>query len=150
MIHINTRYQTTEEAFGRINGALILGVSFQLSPTDNPTLETLIDNFGPLLVVNSTVAIDSLEPLITLITETSPPSHVFDYVGSLTTPPCTENIRWLILSEQLDVSARQMTAFRSSFQDDSGRILTLNFRPTQPRNGREIFGESISIDGLHQ
>lgn len=148
MIHINVIYDTTEEAFGQPDGTLILGVSFALSSEDNPTLSRLISVFPSLRVVNSTATINNFPPLITLITFTDELSHVFDYIGSLTTPPCTENIRWLILSEQLPVSAQQMDAFRSSFLDDQGRVLSLNYRPTQARNGREIFAEKISVEGL--
>lgn len=149
MIHINTIYNTAEEAFGQIDGTLILGVSFALSPQDNPTLSSLITSFPSLRAVNATTTITNFPPLITLITNTNDLSHVFDYIGSLTTPPCTENIRWLILSEQLSVSERQMTAFRTSFLTDSGNVLNLNYRPTQNRNGRDIYGEEISVEGIN-
>lgn len=149
MIHINTIYNTAEEAFGQIDGTLILGVSFALSSQDNPTLSSLITSFPSLRNVNATTTITNFPPLITLITDTNELSHVFDYIGSLTTPPCTENIRWLILSEQLSVSERQMTAFRTSFLDDSGNVMNLNYRPTQNRNGRDIYGEEISVEGIN-
>ena len=149
MIHINTIYATPEEAIGQPDGTLILGVSFAISTRDNPTLSALISSFAALRDVNSTATINNFPPLITLITDTNELSHVFDYVGSLTTPPCTENIRWLIISEQLNVSERQMTAFRSSFLDLEGNVLNLNYRPTQNRNGRNIFGEEINVEGVN-
>ena len=54
----------------------------------------------------------------------------YTYQGSLTTPPCSENVRWLVLTEPLEVSAEQIEAFTS--------IYSGNNRPVQPLNDRVI------------
>jgi carbonic anhydrase len=56
--------------------------------------------------------------------------RAFRYSGSLTTPPCTEGIRWNVLATPVELSQRQINGFR--------RMLGRNARPTQPRNGREL------------
>jgi carbonic anhydrase len=53
------------------------------------------------------------------------------YDGSLTTPPCTENITFYVLKPRLKFSAEQLAEFER-------RYPTPNARETQPLNGREI------------
>ena len=54
----------------------------------------------------------------------------FAYEGSLTTPPCTEGVRWVVLVQPLTMSPQQIDTFAGLFPDDS--------RPIQPRNGRTL------------
>lgn len=54
----------------------------------------------------------------------------YRYDGSLTTPPCTEGVKWIVLQNPLSMSAAQLAGMRSR--------LGLNFRPPQPLNGRTI------------
>jgi carbonic anhydrase len=57
---------------------------------------------------------------------------IFRYVGSLTTPPCSERVMWTIGQRVHHLSLAQMTAFKRAM---GGRQ---NFRPTQPTNGRRV------------
>jgi carbonic anhydrase len=54
----------------------------------------------------------------------------FSYSGSLTTPPCSENVKWNLLIEPIQVSEKQIAAFQSLYQ--------VNARPVQPVNSRMI------------
>jgi carbonic anhydrase len=54
----------------------------------------------------------------------------YRYSGSLTTPPCSEGVQWLLMTERQSVSAAQVGAFRKVFITDA--------RPVQPLNDREI------------
>lgn len=49
---------------------------------------------------------------------------------SLTTPPCTEGVRWFVLTEALALSTDQVDAYVNRF----GK----NARPVQPTNGRRV------------
>ena len=55
----------------------------------------------------------------------------FRYTGSLTTPPFTEGVRWIVLSHPIELSKRQIGAFRELFEDG-------NSREVQPLNGRRV------------
>jgi carbonic anhydrase len=60
------------------------------------------------------------------------PKHTGYYAfdGSLTTPPCTEGVRWMVLSEPQEVSPAEVVSFSKLFGN--------NARPTQPSNGRVV------------
>lgn len=55
----------------------------------------------------------------------------FRFSGSLTTPPCTEGVRWLVMKQPVTLSADQIDAFKKILGDN-------NSRPVQPLNGRVI------------
>lgn len=52
------------------------------------------------------------------------------YDGSLTTPPCSENVRWLLLETPVELRAEQIAALRAAHGSNS--------RPVQPLNGRDV------------
>jgi carbonic anhydrase len=52
------------------------------------------------------------------------------YIGSLTTPPCSEGVVWIVLRQPVTASAEQIALFR--------KMVGMNARPVQPVNGRLI------------
>lgn len=54
----------------------------------------------------------------------------YNYAGSLTTPPCTENVNWLVLKTPIDISQAEVNKFASLFKYDA--------RPVQHVHGRVI------------
>ncbi|MDO8960065.1 MAG: carbonic anhydrase family protein [Rhodocyclaceae bacterium] len=75
--------------------------------------------------------------------EVAPPSAAIDlakllpagreyytYMGSLTTPPCTENVTWMVFKEAVQISPEQSSIF--------ARLYPNNARPVQPAHDRLI------------
>lgn len=60
-----------------------------------------------------------------------PTREYFRYNGSLTTPPCSEGVTWMILKQHMTASADQISRFQQ-------RIGPLTNRPVQPHNARLI------------
>ena len=54
----------------------------------------------------------------------------FTYTGSLTTPPCSEGVRWIILKAPSSLSKGEIAAFAARYPNDA--------RPVQNQNGREV------------
>jgi len=60
----------------------------------------------------------------------------YRYTGSLTTPPCSEDVKWTVMSTPIQVSKQQIDAFRA--------IMKGNNRPVQPLNGRAVVTDSVA------
>ena len=54
----------------------------------------------------------------------------FTYMGSLTTPPCSEGVLWMVMKTPVQVSPEQIAIF--------SRLYPMNARPVQPLNARLI------------
>lgn len=60
-----------------------------------------------------------------------PTREYYAYSGSLTTPPCTEGVRWIVLKTPINASANQIETFKN-------RIGPATNRPIQPIHARII------------
>lgn len=54
----------------------------------------------------------------------------YKFTGSLTTPPCSEDVSWHVLRWPVELSVSQIAAFR--------KLYAMNARPVQPLNGRVV------------
>jgi carbonic anhydrase len=69
------------------------------------------------------------------VAELLPVAHAtFRYDGSLTTPPCTEGVRWLVMTTPVSLSQGQLAALEKVFKG--------NNRPVQPLNDRTLTEDS--------
>jgi carbonic anhydrase len=64
-----------------------------------------------------------------------PPSRAYyRYMGSLTTPPCSQNVLWTVFRDPIEASREQVQQF--------SQIFPLNARPIQPLNARFLLENS--------
>ncbi len=66
--------------------------------------------------------------------------HTYRYTGSLTTPPCSEGVKWFVLTTPIEMSHSQIAAFKS--------IMFGNNRPVQPLNGRELLVDATKESNI--
>jgi carbonic anhydrase len=57
----------------------------------------------------------------------------YRYDGSLTTPPCSEGVQWMVLKEPIEISEEQIKTFQ--------KLFPMNARPVQPLGERAITGD---------
>lgn len=100
----------------------VIGVLFK-EGAENDSFQSILDYIKQDEKNEVTVDID----LESLIPESK---NYFHYLGSLTTPPLTENVEWYIFSEFVELSKEQIEKFQEYYHD--------NHRNLQPLNGRSI------------
>lgn len=96
----------------------VLGVMFKVGEA-NPALDTLWEAAGSDTPVS--VSTEDLLPQ---------KLNYFRYDGSLTTPPCSEGVKWHVVPYPVSVSEEQLLAFQGLFP--------VNARPIQPKHGRVV------------
>jgi carbonic anhydrase len=105
---------------------LVVGVLFEIGWYVNPFIQKLIDAGLPVKNGDTT----ETEELIDVARGLTDTSAYYTYPGSLTTPPCSETVTWVLLAKPNRLSQAQFGAFRD--------ILGNNFRPLQALNGRSV------------
>jgi carbonic anhydrase len=109
----------------------VVSVLFKEGQNPNENLDKIIANLPNAKGESNHITDSNLELKVHL------PNHNYGYhyVGSLTTPPCSEGVQWLVLRDPVVVSADQVAAFSSRIGP--------NNRPTQSVNDR-----TVSLDDL--
>ena len=103
----------------------IVGVLVERQEQSNPMLQTVLNNL-PLEKGNTYMPDDTIDLAAFM---PSKPEHYL-YMGSLTTPPCTEGVMWVVMKQPVGLSQDQLDIFN--------RLYPRNSRPIQPANGRLI------------
>lgn len=110
-----------KDADGRL---AVVAVLMEKGP-EHPLVQAVWNNLpleqGMLVAPSSMLDLGKLLPEI---------RDYWTYMGSLTTPPCTEGVLWMVMKQPLQVSAEQIAIF--------GRLYPHNARPIQPSNNRLI------------
>ncbi len=113
------------DAKGRL---AVVGVLVEEGPAANGALAALV---GDLPRADAPArALEAFDPRALL--PTALVRTAYQYAGSLTTPPCTEGVRWNVLNGTVTMSAEQIAAFADALPEPE------NARPVQPLGGREV------------
>jgi carbonic anhydrase len=103
----------------------VIGVMYRIGKA-NPFLAKILSAGLPEKTTSDPVTVGDLN----LANAFTSLSSYYTYPGSLTTPPCSETVTWLVLKQQAELSASQYEEFR--------KVLGNDFRPLQAPNGRVV------------
>lgn len=96
---------------------------------ENPAFKTTWDNLptekGPVQQLSAEVNAAAMLPVV---------QETYRYEGSLTTPPCSEGVKWNVMVEPIEMSTAQLAAFTHIFEG--------NNRPVQPLDGRTLIEDT--------
>lgn len=53
----------------------------------------------------------------------------YRYDGSLTTPPCSEGVKWMVMTQPISFSEAQLAAYTKLFEISNRPVQDLNGRP---------------------
>ena len=108
-------------------GLAVVGVMMKLG-AHNPVIEGVWQN-APIQAGGTKTVEDVKISAADLMPEAM---DYYRYDGSLTTPPCSEGVKWHVLKEPIEVSEKQLKAFQALFP--------VNARPVQPLGERVVLG----------
>ncbi|KAM8931071.1 receptor-type tyrosine-protein phosphatase gamma isoform 2-T2 [Pelodytes ibericus] len=123
-----------------------MSVFFQATQRNNPALDPIIHGLKGVVHHEKETTLDPF--ILRDLLPTSLDSF-YRYTGSLTTPPCSEIVEWVVFSRPVLISYHQLEAFYSIFtteQQDhvkSVEYLRNNFRPKQSLNDRAVFKSAV-------
>ena len=112
-----------QSADGRL---AVVAVLFEVGEQSN----AFIAGLWPHLPLESLREVAPLEASVDVNNLLPEARSYYTYMGSLTTPPCSEGVLWLVLKTPVQISREQVGVF--------GRLYAMNARPLQPANGRLI------------
>ncbi|MBL8302444.1 MAG: carbonic anhydrase family protein [Ideonella sp.] len=108
-----------------IDGRLAVVAVLLTRGAAQPLIQTVWNNLplekGEQQAVRTPVDLNALLPV---------ERQYYTYMGSLTTPPCTEGVLWMVMKTPVQVSAEQIGIF--------SRLYPMNARPIQASSGRLI------------
>ncbi|XP_073821664.1 carbonic anhydrase 2-like [Musca autumnalis] len=139
-VHYNTRYGSLEEALNYGDGVAVLTTFYQANAAQNLSgLQVVSDALPSIQEYESSTEIENfkLSGLFGGI-DSSNRNFYYSYLGSLTTPPCSEAVIWIISSRVIDVNPQQLAPFRLLLDEDDDPLVN-NFRRLQRKNGRKIY-----------
>jgi len=120
---------------GPTNQALsVLGILFTVGATDNPILAPIIQALPliPTSGTSTTINFPGFQSQL-LAMKAAKTDDYWNYPGSLTTPPCTEQIDWTLLATPWSISQAQLDALNAVLVSDTASTTpgTSNYRRVQ-------------------
>lgn len=125
---VNGKYYPFEAHFVHTDdegNIAVIGVLYNLGE-ENPVLQRIWDAM-PKKVGEKRILVTKVNPYYLLPQN----KDYYRYDGSLTTPPCTEGVRWFVMKEPVTLSAKQLGLFMEVMG-------VPNNRPVQPINARKV------------
>ncbi|XP_054734169.1 carbonic anhydrase 3 [Anastrepha obliqua] len=136
MVFRNTKYQTFGEAAKEGNGVTVLAFFYAIVAHDNFDYAEFTELLEQVVKPDSVAKFRDPPCLWDFIHFDV--QDYYTYIGSLTTPPCSEDVTWIDFQTPISISAKQIEHFRRLYTHGN-KPLTHNFRPLQPLNDRTVF-----------
>lgn len=112
---------------GKNGRSAVIGV-FVKSGKANAALQNMIDHFPKDHSVEHLISSERINPMSLMPGK----QNYYTFFGSLTTPPCTEGLQWVVMANSITASPEQIKLFNDASDGN-------NARPIQPLNGRKIY-----------
>ncbi|XP_038613379.1 carbonic anhydrase 5B, mitochondrial isoform X2 [Tachyglossus aculeatus] len=137
LVHWNAvKYESFEDAAMEENGLAVIGVFLKLG-THHKELQKLVDALPAIKHKDTLIEFGQFDP--SCLMPSCP--DFWTYSGSLTTPPLSESVTWIIKKKPIEVDHNQLEEFRMLLFTSAGekeKKMVDNFRPLQPLMNRTV------------
>ncbi|XP_014239786.1 carbonic anhydrase 1 [Cimex lectularius] len=143
LVHWNAeKYDSFLEAVSYPDGLAVLGVFFQVGDEELEGLNKIVSMMPDILLKGQTAETNFELDINSLLPETN---TYWTYLGSLTTPPCSESVIWIVFKDAVTVTEDQLNAFRNLKtvneeveEETEQTLLRKNYRPPLPLGNRVL------------
>uniref|UniRef100_A0A670YGL8 Carbonic anhydrase n=1 Tax=Pseudonaja textilis TaxID=8673 RepID=A0A670YGL8_PSETE len=140
IVHYNSEaYPSLDAAKNKPDGLAVLAFLFVVSTTiyamRNAYYSDFIAKLAKIKYAGYSTTLDSLD-IIAMLPENL--SNFYRYHGSLTTPPCTENVIWTVFDTPIKLSYTQIDLLENTLLDWKNKTLRNDYRQIQPLNKRVV------------
>ncbi|XP_015223702.1 carbonic anhydrase 5A, mitochondrial isoform X2 [Lepisosteus oculatus] len=138
LVHWNAdKYSLFEEAVMEDDGLAVVAVFLKIGKR-HEGLQKLVDALPTVRHKDSVVEFTRFDAACLLPTC----QDYWTYPGSLTTPPLTESVAWIVMKQPIEVSHDQLAVFRSllftAAEEEVQKSMVNNFRTQQPLKQRTV------------
>lgn len=143
IVHKNVKFASVDEAGQDPTGLLVLGIMLRRSPCwynvpyQRTGLNEVYDVVPNLKYYKSTTRLKRQITMNSILSGVNT-GQFYTYSGSLTTPPCSEAVTWVVFEYTVPIQCRYLSRFFDLY-DDKNVTLLKNFRPIQPTKDRDVF-----------
>ncbi|XP_074602273.1 carbonic anhydrase 7-like [Brevipalpus obovatus] len=141
LVLYNKKYENFDQCLNKSDGLVVVAVFFRHSDHENESLQTLINSIQKVPIYGDATELPGID-LDKLMPKNK--KNFYRYRGSLTTPPCSEVVTWIILAQPVNIGREQEDTFRRertnviSSKTGDFSYLDENYRSQVAVNGRKI------------
>nr|KAF6443238.1 carbonic anhydrase 6 [Molossus molossus] len=136
VVHYNSKYSSYDIAKSAPDGLAVLAALVEVKDyAENTYYSNFISHLMNIRHAGQSTVLRGLD-----IQDMLPENlrYYYSYQGSLTTPPCTENVQWFLLADSVLLSKAQIWKLENSLLDHRNKTIRNDYRRTQPLNDRVV------------